>query len=333
MLDQVAHLLGYEARGLCANRVAAYAASHQEGRLLVLAATPEYAGLLEPERLAELPDNVKQALDRAEREQRGHFDAHHCVGYYRTHGGNVSLLYMEFSDPVDAEAQELLEIFCANVAITYESLLLREEIQDTQRDTVYILGEAVERRAREGGAHVQRIAELSALLGQAWGMEAMDVEMLRMAAPLHDVGKVGVPDTILNKPAKLDADEWATMQEHARLGHDLLCRSERRILRLGAQIAHEHHERWDGQGYPQGLAGEQISLPGRIVGLADVLDSLLSDRIYKQRWDFDTAIDYVESQAGLHFDPRLVQLLTNRLDAVRAIYARYPDEGFKPAAT
>ncbi|WP_374437451.1 HD domain-containing phosphohydrolase [Inhella sp.] len=325
VLDQVAHLLGYEAQGLCANRIAAYAASHMEGRLHVLAATPEYAGLLDEQGLMQLPEKVKQALDRAEREQRSHFDPHHCVGYYRTSGGSVSLLYMEFSDPVDHEAQELLEIFCSNVAITYEALLLREEVQETQRATVYILGEAVERRSNEGGAHVRRIAELAALLGQAWGLEPMEVEHLRQAAPLHDVGKIGIPDHILNKPAKLDADEWSQMQQHARIGHELLAQSDRRILRMGAQIALEHHERWDGQGYPQGLFGETISLPARIVALADVLDSLMSDRVYKKRWDFETAIDYIESQAGLHFDPRLVTLLLNRLDAVRAIYERFPD--------
>lgn len=331
VLDQVAHLLGYEAQGLCANRVSAYAASHVDGRLHVLAATPEYAGLLDEQGLMAIPKKVQLALDRAEREQRSYFDPHHCVGFYRTNCGSVSLLYMEFSDAVDREAQELLEIFCTNVAITYEALLLREEVQETQRATVYILGEAVERRSNEGGAHVRRIAELAALLGQAWGMEGLEVEHLRQAAPLHDIGKIGIPDGILNKPAKLDADEWALMQTHARIGHDLLARSDRRILRLGAQIAHEHHERWDGQGYPQGLAGEQISLSARIVAVADVLDSLLSDRVYKQRWDFETAIDYIESQAGLHFDPRLVTLLTSRLDAVRAVYEQFPDTCINPA--
>lgn len=324
VLDQVAHLLGDEAHGLCANR--AYAASHVGGRLHVLAATPQYAGLLDEAGLSQIPSEVQTALDRAEREQRGHFDATHHVGYYRTGRGSVSLLYMAFSGKVDAEMHELLEVFCANVAISYERLLLREEVHETQRATLLLLTEAVERRSQEGGAHVRRIAELSALLGTAWGMDEEDVDNLRLAAPLHDVGKIGIPDGILAKPGKLDAAEWTQMQTHARIGYELLSHSDRNILRLGAQIAHEHHERWDGQGYPQGLAGEAISLPARIVGLADVLDSLLSDRVYKQRWDFETAIDYIESQEGLHFDPRLVRLLTNRLDAVRAIYERFPDE-------
>jgi response regulator RpfG family c-di-GMP phosphodiesterase len=324
LLEQVAHLLGDEAQGLCANR--AYAASHVEGKLHVLAATPQFAGLLEGEGLAEVPLDVQAALDRAERDQRGHFDDTHHVGYYRTGRGSVSLLYMAFTGKVDAEMHELLEVFCANVAISYERLLLRDEINETQRATLLLLTEAVERRSQEGGAHVRRIAELSALLAEAWGLSRDEVDVLKMAAPLHDVGKIGIPDAILAKPGKLDAAEWTQMQTHARIGHELLSGSDRQILRQGALIALEHHERWDGQGYPQRLAGEAISLSARIVGLADVLDSLLSDRVYKQRWDFETAIDYIDSQAGLHFDPRLVRLLVNRLDAVRAIYERFPDD-------
>lgn len=325
VLNQVAHLLGYEARGLCANRISAYATSEWDGQLHVLAATPEYAGLLDADSGERLPSHVRSLLERAEREQRSLFEAHHCVGYYKTSAGSVSLLYIEFSDPVDREAQELLEIYCSNVAITYESLLLREEVLETQRDMVFVLGEALERHHFQGGAHVRRLSELSALLASAHGLCAVEVERLRLASSLHDVGMVSVPETILSKPGKLNAEEWATMQTHTQAGYDLLAQSQRRILRLGAQIALEHHERWDGQGYPQGLAGEAISLQARIVAIADVLDTLVSDRVYKARWDLDTALEYIESQAGLHFDPNLVPLLMREADAVRAIYARYPD--------
>ncbi|QPF75445.1 DUF3369 domain-containing protein [Roseateles sp. DAIF2] len=325
VLEQVAHLLGLEAQGLCATRVAAYAASHVEGRLKVLAATAEYSRLLVDEELQTLPEEVRIALELALERQQSHFDERHFVGYYRSSTGNESLLYMVFSEPVDAAARELLEIFCANVAITYESLLLREEIQDTQRSTVFILGEAVEKRSKETGAHVRRVAELAALLGEAVGMKASDVEFLRQAAPLHDVGKIGIPDRVLNKPAKLDEEEWAVMQTHARIGYELLNKSDKRILQLGATIAHEHHERWDGQGYPRGLAGEQIHIVGRITALCDVLDALLSERCYKQRWDFDAALDFVKGEAGTRFDPNLVRLLLERLPEVRSIYERYPD--------
>jgi response regulator RpfG family c-di-GMP phosphodiesterase len=326
VLEQVAHLLGYEAQGLCASRVSAYAASHVDGRLKVLAATSEYSRLLVDDELDLLPEPVRQALDRALADQRNHFDAQHFVGYYRSSTGNESLLYMEFSEPVDEQSRELLEIFCANVAITYEGLLLKEEIQDTQRSTVYILGEAVERRSQETGAHVKRVAELSGLLGEALGMSASDVEFLRQAAPLHDVGKIGIPDRVLNKPGKLDAEEWAVMKNHARIGYELLSKSDKRILRLGATIAHEHHEHWDGGGYPRGLVGEQTHIAGRIVALADVMDALLSRRCYKPAWEFDAVLALIQEQSGRQFDPQLVRLLLERVDEVRAIYERYPDE-------
>ncbi|WP_269630239.1 DUF3369 domain-containing protein [Pelomonas sp. BJYL3] len=325
VLEQVAHLLGYEAQGLCASRISAYAASHIEGRLKVLAATSEYSKLLVDEEVDSLPDDVRTSLDKALHDQQSHFEDLCFVGYYRTSSGNESLLYMVFSEPVDAEARELLEIFCANVAITYESLLLREEIADTQRSTVYIIGEAVEKRSKETGAHVRRVGELAALLAELVGMKAGDVEFMRQAAPLHDVGKIGIPDRVLNKPGKLDEEEWEVMQTHARIGYELLSKSDKRILQLGAIIAHEHHERWDGQGYPRGLAGEQIHVAGRIVALVDVFDALVSDRCYKKAWSFDETLAYVKAQAGTQFDPTLVELMLSHLDAVQEIYQRLPD--------
>ncbi len=325
VLEQVAQLLGLEAQGLCASRIAAYAASHIEGRLKVLAATTDYSALLVDEDLSQLPQEVRDALDQALDKQGNVFDEHRFVGYYRSSTGNESLLYMTFSEPVDAGARELLEIFCANVAITYESLLLREEIQETQRSTVYIIGEAVERRSKETGAHVRRVGEIAALLADKAGLPVADVEFMRQAAPLHDVGKIAIPDRVLNKPGKHDEEEWAIMKTHARVGFELLNKSDKRILKLGAIIAHEHHERWDGKGYPRGLAGEQIHIAGRIVALADVLDALVSHRCYKSAWRFDEALDYVREQAGQQFDPTLVKLLLEHLDTVREIYARHPD--------
>ncbi|WP_077032819.1 DUF3369 domain-containing protein [Pelomonas sp. KK5] len=325
VLEQCSQLLGYEGGGgLCA-QVSAYAASHVEGRLKVLAATSEYSRLVVDDTMGSLPAEVKAALDAALQSKRSRFDGSHFVGYYRSSSGNENLLYMNFAGEVDETTHELLEIFCANVAITYESLLLREEVQETQRSTVYIIGEAVERRSKETGAHVRRVGELSALLGEASGMTPADVEFMRQAAPLHDVGKIGIPDRVLNKPAKLDAEEWEIMQTHARIGYELLSKSDKRILHLGAVIAHEHHERWDGAGYPRGLKGEEIHIAGRIVALADVLDALVSKRCYKGAWDFDEALGYLAEQSGKQFDPTLVKLLLENLDPVRGIYEKYPD--------
>ena len=148
---------------------------------------------------------------------------------------------------------------------------------------------------------------------------------MRQAAPLHDIGKIGVPDRVLNKPGKLDQDEWEIMKNHAQIGYQLLHKSDKRVLQLAATISNQHHEKWDGSGYPSGLKQEEIHIAGRIVGLADVLDALVSRRCYKEAWTFEDAIVHVSEQRGKHFDPRLVDLLLERLDEVKVIYQKYPD--------
>ena len=327
VLEQVNFLLNLNGDGLCASRVSAYAASSEDGRLKVLAATEAYSKLHIDEDTDNLPTEVRDALHNALRDRRSQFGAHFFTCYYHSKAGAETVVFMSFVDTINADARELLEIFTANVAITYESLLLREEIEETQKSTIFILGEAVEKRSKETGAHVKRVGEIAALLGQLSGMQERDIEFIRQAAPLHDVGKIGIPDKVLNKPGKLEPDEWALMQTHSRIGYELLSKSDKRVLQLGATIAHEHHESWDGTGYPRGLKGEEIHLAGRIVAIADVLDALVSPRCYKIAWKFSDAVDYIRQGAGRNFDPTLVNLFLTNLPAVEEIYRKYPDHG------
>lgn len=327
VLEQVNFLLNLNGDGLCASRVSAYAASSEDGRLKVLAATEAYSKLHIDEDTDNLPTEVRDALHNALRDRRSQFGAHFFTCYYHSKAGAETVVYMSFVDSINADARELLEIFTANVAITYESLLLREEIEETQKSTIFILGEAVEKRSKETGAHVKRVGEIAALLGQLSGMQERDIEFIRQAAPLHDVGKIGIPDNVLNKPGKLEPDEWALMQTHSRIGYELLSKSDKRVLQLGATIAHEHHESWDGSGYPRGLKGEEIHLAGRIVAIADVLDALVSPRCYKIAWKFSDAIDYIRQGAGRNFDPTLVKMFLANLPAIEEIYRKYPDHG------
>ncbi len=327
VLEQVNFLLNLNGDGLCASRVSAYAASSEDGRLKVLAATEAYSKLHIDEDTDNLPTEVRDALHNALRDRRSQFGAHFFTCYYHSKAGAETVVYMSFVDSINADARELLEIFTANVAITYESLLLREEIEETQKSTIFILGEAVEKRSKETGAHVKRVGEIAALLGLLSGMQERDIEFIRQAAPLHDVGKIGIPDKVLNKPGKLEPDEWALMQTHSRIGYELLSKSDKRVLQLGATIAHEHHESWDGTGYPRGLKGEEIHLAGRIVAIADVLDALVSPRCYKIAWKFDDAVDYIRQGAGRNFDPTLVKLFLTNLPSIEEIYRKYPDHG------
>lgn len=220
--------------------------------------------------------------------------------------------------------RKLIELFSNNVQVAYDNLLLKQEIEDTQREIVYRLGEAVETRSRETGNHLKRVAFFSERLAQLSGMTTNEATIVKLASPLHDVGKIGIPDAILNKPGKLDPHEWEVMKTHAQLGYDILQDSNRSIIRAGAAIALEHHERWDGSGYPNGQQGEDIHIYGRIVALADVFDALANSRCYKEAWPLEKCFDLIEEESGKHLDPSLVKLfLDNRNDFI-AILNRYP---------
>jgi putative two-component system response regulator len=169
------------------------------------------------------------------------------------------------------------------------------------------LAHAVESRDGETGRHVWRMSSLCERVALALGLTAAEAEAMRHASALHDLGKIGIPDAILHKPGKLDADEWRLMQEHADRGGELLAGSPSALVQLAETIARTHHERWDGNGYPRGLAAEQIPLPGRIAAVCDVFDALLAERPYKPPWSFEDAVAEIERQAGTQFDPRVVR--------------------------
>lgn len=320
VLEQVNLLLNLHGEGLCASRISAYTAQAAHGDIRVLAATKAYAQLMAGEDLGQLPQDVQNALQQVLQDKASHHGDLYYAGYFRTQGGSESVIYMVFPEPVNDAARELLEIFCRNVAITYDALLLREDTEQAQRATISILGGAIETRSSEPALHLQRVGDLAALLARLHGENEEDVELLRMAASLHDVGKICIPDQILTKPGPLTEPEWATMKTHAQAGHALLSHSGARVHRLGARIAKEHHERWDGSGYPDGLRGEDISLAGRITAVADVLDSLASDSCYKKAWPLAQALDYLNAESGKQFDPRLIALVNAHLPAILAIY-------------
>ncbi len=218
---------------------------------------------------------------------------------------------------------ESIILVCQDVT---EALELTREVVDTQRELLMLVGEVVENRSLETGLHVKRVGEISRLLAIRCGLDREQADMLRLAAPLHDVGKVGIPDAILHKPGKLDAAEFEIMKTHAAMGYQLLGHSERPLVRMAALIAHEHHERFDGEGYPRGLKGGDISIEGRIVAIADVLDALAHARSYKPPWDDEAIRTYLLSQRGKRFDPMLVDLVFTHWDDIRAIRESYRDQ-------
>ncbi|HHH46934.1 MAG TPA: response regulator [Thiotrichales bacterium] len=201
-----------------------------------------------------------------------------------------------------------------------------ERIAERERETLLRLARAGEYRDEETGNHILRMARYSCLIAEALGEHPDFCAELEQAAPMHDIGKIGIPDRILLKPGRLTEAEFEIMKEHARIGHEILAGSPSRYLQLGAEIALHHHERYDGSGYPQGLAGEAIPLAARIVAVADVFDALTSRRPYKDPWPLERAFAYLREAAGSHFDPRCVEAFLACEARVREIAEHYRDD-------
>lgn len=201
-----------------------------------------------------------------------------------------------------------------------------EEIRSREQELLFRMSRAAEFRDPETGAHIQRMAHYSALIAARLGLDVATQELLLQAAPMHDVGKIGIPDYILLKPGKLTHEEFEVMKNHARIGHELLADSGSLVLKTGAEIALSHHEKFDGSGYPSGLCGEEIPLFGRIVAVADVFDALTSDRPYKHAWPLEKAVDFLSEGKGAHFDPACVDAFMAAWEDVLLVRNRFQDE-------
>jgi two-component system response regulator RpfG len=241
--------------------------------------------------------------------------------------------------PVDAReclarCRNLLTLRRQQVALEDRRRLLEHmvedatrEVREREKETLLRLARAGEFRDEQTGYHLIRMSRYSRLIANALGMEHDDAETIELAAPLHDIGKIGIPDQILLKPDRLDDGEWQVMRRHPVIGHDILKGSASKYVRMGALIALGHHEKYDGSGYPNGLVGDHIPLCARIVAVADVYDALTSVRPYKSEWSSDQAYDYVESQGSRHFDPRLVEAFAAMKSEVVQIQNEWRDPG------
>lgn len=270
-------------------------------------------------------DVVGQLQEVRQRKTHGYKD-NAFFGYFENRLGGENLVYMAGVEDVSALDKDLIELFSRNVSIAFENIHLHEDLEATQREIVYLLGEAVETRSRETGNHVKRVAEISQLLALDYGLSEDWANVVKFASPLHDLGKIGIPDAILNKPGKHTDEEREVMKTHAKIGQDMLKGSNRRVLRAASTIAGEHHERWDGAGYPDGKKGQDIDILGRITAVADVFDALGSERCYKKAWPMEKVLDLMIKERGQQFDPTLVDILLKNIDKIENIQARYSDK-------
>ena len=225
--------------------------------------------------------------------------------------GEISFAIQDMSKSIEDGIQEI------------ESL--NNEITNTQKEIIYTMGEIAETRSKETGHHVKRVAEYSKLLALKIGLPKEEAELLKLASPMHDIGKVGIPDSILNKPGKLTDQEFETMKTHAQIGYEMLKHSNKPILQTASIVARDHHEKWNGKGYPRGLKGDDIHVYGRITAVADVFDALGSDRVYKKAWDDERIFKLFEEEKGQHFDPKIIEAFFANLDEIFEIRERFKD--------
>lgn len=201
-----------------------------------------------------------------------------------------------------------------------------KEVAAANSELVKRLRAAAEFKDDETGSHIERMARTAQLLARAAGLSEAESELVLMAAPMHDVGKIGIPDRILLKPTPLTPDEWRVMRMHPGIGAGIIGKHDAPILKIARRIALTHHEKWDGTGYPRGLKGEEIPLVGRIVALADVFDALTSERPFKPAWPVDNAVTYIREQTGRHFDPRLAGLFLELMPEILKIRVEHPEK-------
>lgn len=193
---------------------------------------------------------------------------------------------------------------------------LNENLMETQKEIIAVLGQIIENRSEETANHTKRVAKISKFIAKELGFEDETADIIEIASPLHDVGKIGIPESVLHKPGKLEIEEFEIIKTHANIGYEILKKSKIPILFAAANIAHEHHERWDGRGYPRGLKGGEINIYARITTAADIFDALLSRRVYKEPWSIEEVVKYYEEQRGKIFDPKIVDVFLENIDKI-----------------
>lgn len=249
----------------------------------------------------------------------------HYFHYMKINEFETVTLVFDFAKPISQGVKNLLPHFTSNFVLVFENLRAKNEVQEVQQQLMLMLSEAIETRSKETGAHVLRVALICEYIAKKLGLGEKHVEIIKHSAPMHDLGKIGVPERILHKPGPLDDDEWAVMKTHPEIGHKLLSKLNYGIPQMGAMVSLSHHEKWNGSGYPNGTSGPEIPLEGRLMAIADVVDALGSTRSYKKAWKNEDIIALIQEQKGHHFDPVIADIVIQNFDEIMEIRKQYPD--------
>jgi response regulator RpfG family c-di-GMP phosphodiesterase len=302
-----------------------FAAVREKKEFIIFAGTGKFKDCISRQLSKVISDDVSEDFNRALDQKQSLFSDRSYTGYFPAVNGSVNIIYMESPHPLSELEKNLIQVFSNNLSVAFDNIYLNQEIVETQKEIITTLGDVVENRSKETASHALRVAEMSALLALKAGLSEEDAELLRMAAPMHDVGKIAIPDAILLKSGQLTPDEFEVIKTHTLVGYNMLKNSNRRIMKTAALIALQHHERCDGKGYPKGLKMDEIHILGRIVEITDVFDSLFHHRIYKDAWELDRIVSLFKEERGKHFDPYLVDVFLDNLEEFLNINKEYPD--------
>ncbi|AXQ27938.1 DUF3369 domain-containing protein [Solimonas sp. K1W22B-7] len=291
--------------------------------LRIVAGTGSYQG--SEGRLAEevLPPEAVAHIERAFIDGLMVVGEHHFAVHFATRSGSRHVVYLSSESRFEPSDVRLVQLFCRNVTIAFENLALNDEIRRSQRQLILLLSSAIEERSPDLRNHVQRVSNYAMLLGRLLGLGKGSVDALGVAAAMHDLGKIAIPDAVLNKPGKLSDEERHLMESHVTRGSAMLKGQEGQLLRQSEMTVAQHHEHWDGGGYPLGLRGEQADLFARITAVADVFDALTTARCYKEAWSTEQVTQYLREQSGKQFEPRLVDLFLANIGQFLEIQKRF----------
>lgn len=324
ILQQLCALFHMDAGAVLSN-VNFIAASHGENVSKVVAATGRFTPFLNRSVETVIDAFNDQSLKDVLARGGQRFGDSYFIGVYESHLDGKNLFFIEGIEQVNQLDRQLIELFGTNIGVAFDNQAMFEEVELTQREMVYRMSEVVENRSKEIGYHVKRVALTCQFLAKEYGLNEREVNILYKSSPLHDIGKIALADDILNKPGKLTNEERKIMETHAQIGYDILASSELAVLRAGAIVAGEHHENWDGSGYPEGKLATEIHIYGRIAAVADVFDALFNKRCYKDKWSIEKIITFFKEMSAIKFEPKLVELVVKYQDELVEIQEKYVD--------
>ncbi|MGR6872080.1 DUF3369 domain-containing protein [Pseudomonas sp. HK3] len=326
VLEEIGTLLNLEADAVCTHTpIDAVAAKSLPQRYAILAATGNIKQLLSHSETNELPAEITHYFDQAKLDQSSIHNEDVYVGYYNIQSAGENLLYVRPNAKLNKIGCHLLDIYTKCVAITHNNLHQKEAIRQSRQELVYVLSETIERRIPDESNHVRRVSKMAFLLAQSTGINNNTCERLKLAAPLHDIGTIGIPDHILTKQTRYNESDKHIMAQHTEVGANILFKSNRPVLQMASRIAAQHHEHWDGTGHPKKLKGEEIDLAARIVTIVDVIDALGCHKTYRPAFTHLEIIEFLKKESGKLFDPSLTATALELMPEFQKIRLQFPD--------